>query len=92
MKRITHSLLSLLLVLLTLVTGRLHADENAPLDFVSQQLASQLLNNIRAQSSPELVQAKARYLRLTYQALIDQGFTKDEALKIVIALAEGEQR
>ncbi|KXI27714.1 hypothetical protein [Paraglaciecola hydrolytica] len=65
-------------------------ENNKRLDFVSEQLSVQMLNNIRALSSPELVKAQAEYFRLMYTALIDSGFTKEEALKIVIAMAESK--
>jgi len=58
-----------------------------PLDFVSEQLSVQLLNNLRAKSTPQLVQAQAQYFRLLYLALIDAGFEANEALKIVVAMA-----
>jgi hypothetical protein len=58
-----------------------------PLDFVSEQLSVQLLNNIRAKSTPQLVQAQAQYFRLLYLALLDAGFDAEQALKIVVAMA-----
>tara|TARA_R110000868_G_scaffold375859_2_gene640550 strand:+ start:501 stop:773 length:273 start_codon:yes stop_codon:yes gene_type:complete len=76
-------------ILLTGLSFSLHAqDLKKPLDFVSEQLSVQMLNNLRALSSPELVKAQAEYFRLMYTALVDSGFSKDEALKIVIAMAE----
>lgn len=77
------------IMLLTGLSFTVHAqDLKKPLDFVSEQLSVQMLNNIRALSSPELVKAQAEYFRLMYTALVESGFTKDEALKIVIAMAE----
>lgn len=57
------------------------------LDFVSQQLAEQMLNQTKALSNPELVNAQANYFRAMYLALIESGFTQDEALKITVAMA-----
>ena len=59
-----------------------------PLDFVNEQQSVKLLNDLRAKSSPDLIKAHADYLRRMYMALIDSGFSKDEALKIVVAMAE----
>jgi hypothetical protein len=57
------------------------------LDFVNQQVAEQLLNQTKAMSNPELIKAQADYTRAMYQALINSGFSQEEALKIVVAMA-----
>jgi hypothetical protein len=64
-----------------------HNDPVLGLDFVNQQLAEQMLNQTKALSNPSLVKAQADYYRAMYQALIESGFNKDEALKIVVAIA-----
>lgn len=61
------------------------------LDFVNQQLTEQLLNKTRALSNPELIKAQAHYYRSMYQALIESGFSKDEALKVVVAMASADK-
>jgi hypothetical protein len=76
------------LLLCGLSFSSLAQDKQMPLDFVSEQLSVQLLNDLRALSSPELIKAQAEYFRVMYSALIDSGFSKEEALKIVIAMAE----
>ena len=63
----------------------------SPLDFVNSQLSEQLKNQTLALSEPELIKAQARLLRLHYEALIAAGFTADEALKIVIAMAGADK-
>jgi hypothetical protein len=70
-----------------IVTPTTPSSQTAPLDFVSEQLSVQLLNNLRAKSTPQLVQAQAQYYRLMYLALVDAGFEADQALKIVVAMA-----
>jgi hypothetical protein len=60
-------------------------------NFLNDQRAEQLKNETRANSEPELIKAKARLYRLQYQGLIEAGFNKDEALKIVIALASSDK-
>ena len=57
------------------------------LNFMNQQLAEQLLNQTLVLSEASLVKARAELLRKHYDALIQTGFTKDEALQIVVALA-----
>lgn len=66
-------------------------DKNQTLDFVSQQMAVQALNNIKALSTPDLIKAQAEYFRKMYDALIVSGFSKDEALSIVSALASRDK-
>lgn len=58
-----------------------------PSNFMSAQLSEQLLNETQALSHDKLVNAQANLLRKHYLALIDAGFTKSEALKIVVAMA-----
>jgi hypothetical protein len=89
MRKLT-TFISSVLLLSGLSFFSLAQDSQRPLDFVSEQLSVQLLNNLRALSSPELVKAQAEYFRVMYTALIDSGFSKEEALKIVIAMAESK--
>lgn len=62
-----------------------------PSNFLNEQRAEQLKNETQALSDPLLVKAKARLYRLQYEALIETGFSKDEALKIVIAQASSDK-
>lgn len=61
------------------------------LDFVNQQMAEQLLNNIKALSSPELIKAQAEYYRKMYDALLESGFNKEQALSIITAMASSNK-
>lgn len=61
-----------------------------PLDFVNAQLAEQLKNQMRAMSDPELIKAQAEYQRKYYLALIEQGFSKEEAFEIIVAMASSD--
>ncbi|MFQ3197934.1 MAG: ABC-type uncharacterized transport system ATPase subunit [Paraglaciecola sp.] len=63
-----------------------------PLDFLNSQLAEQLKNQMRALSDPELIKAQAAYHREFYLALIDQGFSKEDALKIIVAMAGSDNK
>lgn len=67
--------------------GTINAQEKKPLNFMNQQLSEQLLNQTLALSDPKLVKAQAELYRKHYEALIESGFNKDEALQLVIALA-----
>lgn len=79
------------LIILTFFVGSINAQEKKPLNFMSEQLAEQLLNQITALSEPKLVTAQAELLRKHYEALIQSGFSKDEALQIVIAMASQDK-
>lgn len=79
------------LLILTFFVGSINAQEKKQLNFMSEQLAEQLLNQITALSEPKLVTAQAQLLRKHYEALIQSGFSKDEALQIVIAMASQDK-
>ena len=89
MFKIINTVVSLLLLSSVSVASQAQ-QASQPLDFVSEQLSVQMLNNLRAMSSPELVKAQAEYFRLMYIALIDSGFSKEEALKIIVAMAQAD--
>ena len=80
-----------LLIMLTFFVSGINAQEKKPLNFLSEQLAEQLLNQITALSEPKLVKAQAELLRKHYEALIESGFSKSEALQIVIAMASQDK-
>ena len=48
------------------------------------------LNELKATTTPEMIEAQAEYYRKLYKALVTSGFSKDEALKIVIAKASAK--
>lgn len=82
-------LLVLLILGSNLICNYVQADNKKPLrfDFVNEQKSTQKLNELRAITTPEMIKAEAEYYRKLYQALIDSGFTKDQALKVVVAKA-----
>ena len=59
---------------------------------MTEQLSEQLLNQTVALSEPKLVKAQAELLRKHYDALVQSGFSKDEALQLVIAMASQHQQ
>ena len=62
------------------------------LGFLNSQQSEQLKNNILALSDPALVKAQANLFRKYYEALIEVGFSKDEALNIVVAMAQRDKQ
>ncbi|MEP1446748.1 MAG: hypothetical protein ABJK37_11615 [Paraglaciecola sp.] len=88
MKRLGISIVVLWSFLaVTFYSVKISAQEQDPLNFMNQQLSAQLLNEVTALSDTKLVKAQAELLRKHYQALIESGFSKDEAMRLVIAMA-----
>lgn len=87
MRSKTISSLALTATLLIGTHGVFAQEVTNPLDFINSQLAEQLKNQMRALSDPELIKAQAAYHRKFYLALIEQGFSKEEALKITVSTA-----
>jgi hypothetical protein len=83
--------ISVALILAFLVSS-INAQETTQLNFMTEQLSEQLLNQTVALSEPKLVKAQAELLRKHYEALIKTGFSKDEALQLVIAMASQDKR
>jgi hypothetical protein len=76
---------------LAFFVGSINAQEKNPFNFMNEQLSEQLLNQVAALSDPRLVKAQAELLRKHYEALIQSGFSKNEALQIVIAMASQDK-
>jgi hypothetical protein len=81
----------LIITILTFSIGNVNAQERKQLNFMNEQLSEQLYNQIMASSDPKLIKAQAELLRKHYQALVKSGFSKDEALKLVIAIASQDK-
>ena len=64
-----------------------NAEQKKQLNFMNVQQSEQLLNQTMALIEPKLVKAQAKLLREHYTALVQSGFSKYEALQIVIAMA-----
>lgn len=77
----------LMITIFAFSIGSIHAQEGKTFNFMNQQLSEQLLNHTIVLSDPKLVKAQAELLRKHYEALIQSGFSKDEALQLVIAMA-----
>jgi hypothetical protein len=70
-------------------TATLAQKNNNRSSFLNDQRAEQFKNKTESLSDPELI--KAKLYRLQYEALIEAGFDKEDALKIVIALASNDK-
>ena len=77
----------LIIAILAFYMGSVNAQERKQLNFMNEQLSEQLYNQIMASSDPKLIKAQAELLRKHYEALVQSGFSKDEALQLVIAIA-----
>ncbi|MFQ3189013.1 MAG: hypothetical protein ACI936_000133 [Paraglaciecola sp.] len=77
--------------MLVFAVGTIHAQERKQLNFMNEQLSEQLLNQTIALSDPNLVKAQAALLRKHYDALVLNGFSKSEALQIIIAMASADK-
>jgi hypothetical protein len=80
-----------IITILALSVGSVCAQERHPLNFMNEQLSEQLLNQTIALSNAKLVKAQAELLRKHYEALIQSGFSKDEALQLVIAMTSQDK-
>lgn len=49
----------------------------------TEVLSKQLHAALEIMNDPELIKANARYMKNLYDALIDEGFSKEQALKLV---------
>ncbi len=54
-------------------------------DSLSEKMADQLKASLKVKNDPEIIAAQAKYIRSLYEALIKQGFSKQEALSLVSA-------
>jgi hypothetical protein len=77
--------------MLVFAVGTIHAQERKQLNFMNEQLSEQLLNQTIALSDPNLVKAQAALLRKHYDALVLNGFSKSDALQIIIAMASADK-
>ena len=89
MKKIHYAFFALIVLMPTISVAQ--DNRNTP-DFLNSQQSEQLKNHTLALSDPALVKAQAHLFRKHYEALIEVGFSKDEALKIVVAMAQRDKQ
>lgn len=58
---------------------------NAAYDQLAEQLAKQLQASMKVMNDPKIIKANAKYIKSLYDALIAEGFTKEQALQLVAA-------
>jgi hypothetical protein len=68
-----------------------HANPNFLNDSLSEQIADQIKAGLKVKNDPEIIEAQATYIKSFYDALIKQGLTKEEALKLVAASLSAEK-
>ena len=78
-----RSLLMSLVIVSTYSSGV--TEQDFVYDSLSRQLSEEMKSNLAVMNDPQIVEAQAKYIRSLYQALIKQGFSKDEALTLVAA-------
>ena len=54
-------------------------------DMLTRQLHQELTATLSVQQDPDIVKAQAKAIRALYQALVEEGFTQDQALTLVAA-------
>ena len=54
-------------------------------DQMAQQLSKQLEVSMKVMNDPKLIKANAKYIKSLYDALVEEGFTKEQALQLVAA-------
>ena len=60
-------------------------------DQVAKMLSKQAHASIKVMNDPELIKANAKYIKALYDALIEEGFNKDQALELVAASLAGKK-
>ena len=80
------------IAILTLYASVTQSQERRlPNNFMNDQRSEQLLTQTNALSDEKLVKAQAKLLRKHYEALIETGFSKAEALQIIVAMASRDK-
>lgn len=88
MNILTHKHQATLAIMLLIITSLAYAAEDKRITTDSRVMRgyidSRYMQLLDAYANPVVAEREATYLRNLYEALIKKGFSKDEALKIVI--------
>lgn len=87
--------ISALLCVVTMLAMQTSAYANPQRNFVydslSEKLSQELKASLKVMNDPEIIEANATYIRGLYEALVKQGFSEADALKLVAASLSGRQ-
>ena len=70
---------------LSLFANASYANDDIKYENMANQLSKQLQVSMKVVSNPELIKSNAKYIRSLYDALIKEGFTKEQAIQLVSA-------
>mgnify|MGYP000067764444 CR=1 FL=1 len=73
------------LIITTLFSGSSFANNDAQYEQMALQLSKQLETSMKVMSNPKLIKANAKYIKNLYDALVEEGFTKEQAIQLVAA-------
>jgi len=85
-----NKLLSVLFVA-TVFSNTVNANNNSMSENMAKQLSQQLEASLKVMNDPKLIKANAKYIRSLYSALIEEGFTKEQAMQLVSATLSGKK-
>ena len=63
----------------------------ASTDRLAKQLTQQLEASLKVMNEPKLIKANAKYIRSLYNALVEEGFSKEQSIRIVSATLSGKK-
>lgn len=78
-------------VLMVICATCAQANPNFLNDSLSEQIADKIKAGLKVKNDPEIIEAQAQYIKSFYDALVKQGFSKEDALKLVAASLSGEK-
>ena len=68
-----------------------NANDNVMSEVLAKQLSQSMEVSLKAMNDPKLIKAKAKYIRSLYDALIEEGFTKEQAIQLVSAILSSKK-
>ncbi|GAB5382117.1 MAG: hypothetical protein Alis3KO_36300 [Aliiglaciecola sp.] len=88
----TSALLCIFAMALYLPSSYAQNERNFVYDSLSEKMSQELKASLKALNDPENMEANAKYIRGLYEALVEQGFSKKEAMTLVAASLSGRQK